>query len=66
MVIQTHHIVYFFCQSIEGAELRADLPDYKSDDEIGLLIHSINDLKDNLIEQKVKNDKFVFWSGRAC
>ena len=25
-----------------------------------MLIHSINDLKDNLIEQKAKNDKFVF------
>lgn len=47
-------------RALKDQNYTADLPDYKSDDEIGLLIHSINDLKDNLIEQKAKNDKFVF------
>lgn len=37
-----------------------ELPDYSSEDEIGLLIKSINQLKNNLIVQKAKNDKFVF------
>jgi len=47
-------------RALKEQNYSADLPDYKSDDEIGMLIHSINDLKDNLIEQKAKNDKFVF------
>ena len=36
-----------------------DLPQRKSSDELGMLITAINELKDNLIDQKEKNDRFV-------
>ena len=48
-------------KALKEQNYAADLPDYKSDDEIGLLIHSINDLKDNLIEQKVKMTSLFLW-----
>ena len=36
-----------------------DLPKRKSSDELGMLISAINELKENLIDQKEKNDRFV-------
>jgi len=46
--------------AISNQDYSKALPDYESDDEIGQLIKSINQLKINLIDQKNKNDKFVF------
>jgi len=46
--------------ALSNQDYSKSLPDYESNDEIGLLIKSINLLKNNLIEQKAKNDKFVF------
>ena len=47
-------------KALSKQDFSIDLPVSNSDDEIGSLIKSINELKDNLIEQKTKNDKFVF------
>jgi len=46
--------------ALSNQDYTTELPAYNSNDEIGLLIKSINELKNNLIEQKSKNDKFVF------
>ncbi len=46
--------------ALSKQDFSTKLPEYSANDEIGLLIKSINELKNNLIEQKSKNDKFVF------
>lgn len=46
--------------ALSNQDFSTKLPKYSANDEIGLLIKSINELKNNLIEQKSKNDKFVF------
>lgn len=46
--------------SLSKQDFTTQLPEYNSNDEIGSLINSIKELKNNLIEQKSKNDKFVF------
>jgi len=46
--------------ALSNQDYSQELPDYQSEDEIGVLIKSINQLKVNLIDQKAKNDKFVF------
>jgi len=46
--------------ALSKQDFSTKLPEYSANDEIGSLIKSINELKNNLIEQKSKNDKFVF------
>ena len=46
--------------ALSNQDFSIQLPSYESNDEIGSLINSIKNLKINLIEQKSKNDKFVF------
>ncbi len=46
--------------ALSNQDFSTQLPEYTSNDEIGLLIKSINELKNNLIDQKSKNDRFVF------
>jgi len=46
--------------SLSKQDFTTQLPEHNSNDEIGSLINSINELKNNLIQQKAKNDKFVF------
>ena len=46
--------------ALSNQDFSTQLPEYSSNDEIGSLIKSINELKNNLIDQKSKNDKFVF------
>ena len=45
--------------ALSKQDFSIDLPKRKSSDELGMLITAINELKDNLIDQKEKNDRFV-------
>ncbi len=47
-------------RALSNQDYFVELPSISSNDEIGVLFDSIEQLRTNLIEQKEKNDKFVF------